>query len=90
MTLTVNTAKVRSDEVGNETKATMDDEELDVGIFNAADKLIYLQKHGFRAGETTLTVTVDELPKSAGIDPLHKLIDKAPDDNRLAVTEAAS
>ena len=90
VTLTVNTAKVRSDEVGNETKATMDDEELDVGIFNAADKLIYLQKHGFRAGDTTLTVTVDELPKSAGIDPLHKLIDKAPDDNRLAVTEAAS
>ncbi|WOD41501.1 hypothetical protein RRF56_11920 [Nodosilinea sp. E11] len=53
-------------------------------------QLLYLQKQGFRAGDTTLTLTVDERPTSAGIDPLHKLIDKLPDDNRFAVSEATS
>ncbi len=89
VTLTVNTAKVRSDNVGNETPTPMTQEEIDVGIYNAEGTLIYLKKHPFSDGESSLTITVDQSPIRAGIDPLHKLIDKAPDDNGVGVTEAA-
>ena len=88
VTLTVNTAKVRSDNVGNETPATMNQEEIDVGIYNAEGELIYLQKHPFSDGESSLIITVDQQPIRAGIDPLHKLIDKLPDDNIAGVAEA--
>lgn len=79
--LKLSAAKVRSDNNGNETPAEMNNEEIDVGIYNAAGKLIYLKKHPFKHGETELTITVDQPPQTAGIDPLHKLIDKVPDDN---------
>ncbi|MEB3313875.1 MAG: hypothetical protein VKL98_06985 [Cyanobacteriota bacterium] len=87
VTLRVNTAKVRSDDVGNETPATMTQEDIDVGLFDATGKLIYLKKHPFSDGETELTLTVDTPPQSAGIDPLHKMIDKVPDDNRVGVSD---
>ncbi|MBF2085277.1 hypothetical protein [Thermoleptolyngbya sp. C42_A2020_037] len=89
VTLTINTAKVRSDEAGNETPAPMNQEEIDVGVYNAEGKLIYLKKHPFSDGESQITVTVDQQPLRAGIDPLHKLIDKLPDDNWVAVHEAS-
>jgi aminopeptidase N len=59
--LTLNAGKVRADSTGNETPADMNDE-LDVGVFNAAGQLIYLQKHPFTSGETRLTITVAEPP----------------------------
>lgn len=86
VTLKVNMAKVRSDEVGNETPSAMNQEEIDVGIYDATGKLIYLKKHPFSAGKSSLTITVDQQPTQAGIDPLHKLIDKLPDDNLEAVS----
>jgi ABC-type transport system involved in multi-copper enzyme maturation permease subunit len=86
VTLTVNAAKLRSDNVGNETPTAMNQEEIDVGVYDAAGKLIYLKKHPFSDGQTQLTIAVDQPPASAGIDPLHKLIDKTPDDNRTATT----
>ncbi|QKD81484.1 hypothetical protein HPC62_04165 [Thermoleptolyngbya sichuanensis A183] len=89
VTLTINTAKVRSDEVGNETPASMNQEEIDVGVYNAEGKLIYLKKHPFSDGASSLTITVDQPPIRAGIDPLHKLIDKLPDDNWGAVSKAS-
>ncbi|GIK73619.1 MAG: hypothetical protein BroJett021_26070 [Chloroflexota bacterium] len=89
VSLTFLTEKVRSDAVGNETPVEMRDEEIDVGVYDAEGQLIYLMKHPFSGSQTTLTITVDTLPVAAGIDPLHKLIDKAPDDNRIAVTDAA-
>ncbi|MBD2428816.1 M1 family aminopeptidase [Phormidium sp. FACHB-1136] len=88
VTLTVNTAKVRSDEVGNETPAAMNQEDIDVGIYNTEGQIIYLQKHPFSDGESSLIITVDQQPIRAGIDPLHKLIDKLPDDNIAGVAEA--
>ncbi len=88
VTLTINTAKVRSDEVGNETPAAINQEEIDVGVYDLKGDLIYLQKHSFSDGESSLTITVDQQPIRAGIDPLHKLIDKVPDDNVVGVTEA--
>jgi hypothetical protein len=88
VTLTVNTAKVRSDNVGNETATPINQEEIDVGVYDAEGKLIYLEKHPFSDGASSLTITVDQQPIRAGIDPLHKLIDKLPDDNLVVLTEA--
>lgn len=34
-------------------------------------------------------LTIDQQPLRVGIDPLHKLIDKLPDDNRVAISEAS-
>ncbi|QQE67505.1 aminopeptidase N (plasmid) [Leptolyngbya sp. BL0902] len=45
MTLTINTAKVRSDNVGNETPAEITNEEIDIGLYGTDGKLIYLKKH---------------------------------------------
>ena len=45
----------------------------------------YLQKHALSEGKSTLTVVVDTLPKQAGIDPVRLLIDRAPQDNVVAV-----
>jgi ABC-2 type transport system permease protein len=86
VTLTVNTAKVRSDNVGNETATPINQEEIDVGVYDAEGKLIYLEKHPFSDGASSLTITVGQQPIRAGIDPLHKLIDKLPDDNVVVVT----
>ncbi len=83
--LTVNAAKLRSDGVGNETPTDINNEEIDIGIYSAAGKLIYLRKHPIRTGDTELTITVDQQPTRAGIDPLHKLIDKVPNDNLVNV-----
>lgn len=88
VTLKVNAAKVRSDNNGNETPAEMNNEEIDVGVYDAAGKLIYLQKHPFSNGQSELTITVDQRPQTAGIDPLNKLIDKVPDDNVMNAKES--
>jgi hypothetical protein len=89
VTLTLSTQKVRSDNVGNETSTDMKNEEIDIGIYDATGQLIYLKKHPFSIGTTKLTIMVNQRPARTGIDPLHKLIDKVPDDNRVAVTETA-
>lgn len=89
VTLAIATAKVRSDNVGNETPAAINQEEIDVGVYDADGKLIYLKKHPFSGGSTELTISVDQRPAEAGIDPLHKLIDKVPADNRVAIRVAA-
>ena len=88
VTLTLNTEKVRSDNNGNETPAEMNNEEIDVGIYDSTGKLIYLKKRPFNAGETQLVITVDQQPSTAGIDPLNKLIDKTPDANVINIQQA--
>ncbi|MEJ2004210.1 MAG: hypothetical protein P8X57_04430, partial [Cyclobacteriaceae bacterium] len=61
----------------------------DIGIFTFKDgkeQLIYLQKHKFTAEENTITITINEDPVRAGIDPINKLIDRNPDDNTKSVS----
>ncbi len=64
---------------------------IDVGVFgvdeDGNETVLYLKKHKFDAIETTLTITVDEEPTSAGIDPYNKLIDTVSDDNRRPLRE---
>ena len=69
--------------------AEINEEEIYVGVYHATGQLIYLKKHPFSNGENQITITVNQRPVSAGIDPLHKLIDKVPDDNRVILTEAS-
>ena len=40
------------------------------------------------AEESTFTMVVNRKPAKAGIDPLNKLIDRRPQDNTVAVTDA--
>jgi len=86
VTLTLYAEKVQSDEIGNEIPKEMNNEEIDVGIYDVTGKLIYLKKHPFKNGITELTVMVDQRPQTVGIDPLNKLIDKVPDDNRITLS----
>jgi ABC-2 type transport system permease protein len=82
--LSIETKKIRSDEKGNETAADMNDW-IDIGVYakgkGEEDTLIYLQKHQLKAGKTSLTLPLKQLPTKAGIDPLHILIDRDSDDN---------
>jgi hypothetical protein len=87
--LTVDARKLKADGSGHESEVPIADL-IDVGIFTGAEeheKPLYLRKHPIRTREQTLTVVVDEQPTRAAIDPYHKLIDRNPDDNWLAVVK---
>lgn len=82
--LTVNSIKYRADSLGNENAIPLSDW-IDVGVFTedkkGKDSLIYLKKHKITSEETKLSITVEQKPIKAGIDPINKLIDRNPDDN---------
>lgn len=40
-----------------------------------------------KSGENTFVVTVDGVPTKAGIDPLHKLIDRDTNDNIVTIDQ---
>jgi ABC-type transport system involved in multi-copper enzyme maturation permease subunit len=77
----VRAKKVRADSLGVETEVPLDDR-IEIGVFGPDKEVpLYLAKHRIRAGVQTVRVRVKELPERAGIDPLHKLIDRAIGDN---------
>lgn len=84
------TGKLRSDSLGNEQPTPMHDL-VDIGVFGAVDstyalgKPLYLAKHRISAGDTTVHVIVRSPPRSVGIDPYNKLIDRKPRDNVMNV-----
>lgn len=90
VTLTVSAEKLRADSLGMETPVAINDW-IDIGIYSRGedrkDKLIYLQKHKFTQKDNTITIIVNERPYKAGIDPLHKLIDRHSDDNTKRLVE---
>ena len=87
--LDISAIKYRADSLGNENKIAINDW-IDIGVYGqdeaGEDKLIYLQKHKINQEEMNFTIEVDELPIRAGIDPINKLIDRNPDDNRRRLT----
>jgi aminopeptidase N len=87
VTLKVMAKKDRVDAEGRQAEVPMDDL-VDIGVYGANDKALYLRKHRVRTGESTVVVEVAELPLRAGIDPVNKLIDRRPDDNVIAVSMA--
>ena len=72
---------------------------IDVGVFAKApqrpdpkidDKVgvpLYLQKHRITSGAQKISVVVGAAPYRAGIDPLHKLIDRITTDNTTGVRD---
>ncbi|HEX8038232.1 MAG TPA: M1 family aminopeptidase, partial [Chryseosolibacter sp.] len=90
LTLSVTCEKIRSDSLGNEVFATLNDW-IDVGVYSrddkGNDKLVYLQKRKIAAKDNAFVITLGERPAKAGIDPLHKLIDRHSGDNTVAATE---
>ena len=92
--LTVNAKKLQADSLGTEQETQLD-APLPIGVFAAdADvgaeeqKELYLQKHDLTSGEQTVTITVDEKPARAGIDPYVTLVDRNTDDNVTSVSRA--
>ena len=64
---------------------------VDIGIFTGekkTEKVLFLEKRRITQPGMEFEITVDQLPTRAGIDPYNKLIDRAPDDNVMAITKA--
>jgi ABC-2 type transport system permease protein len=82
--LKTSSEKMRADSAGMETPIDIDDW-IDVGVYgkdsNGKDSLLYLQKHRISKKENAFTISVPVKPTRAGIDPLHKLIDRHSSDN---------
>jgi ABC-type transport system involved in multi-copper enzyme maturation permease subunit len=82
--LTLEAKKFYADNRGQE-KPTPVNDWIDVGVQDASGKYLYLQKQKIDKEKTDVTVTVDQPPAKAGIDPVDKLVDRNPDDNVIAV-----
>lgn len=82
--LKVDCEKFYADSIGHEKKATLKDW-VDIGVYakdkKGEDSLIYLEKKFFNKASQNFTLTVPVKPSKAGIDPLHKLIDRDANDN---------
>ncbi|HQV00346.1 MAG TPA: M1 family aminopeptidase, partial [Bacteroidia bacterium] len=85
----IDALKAVADSVGNEQNIKLNDW-VDIGVYTQTksgnDSLIYLQKHLVANNTKQVTVTVNQLPSKAGIDPLHKLIDRQTSDNVKKIT----
>ena len=92
VTLKLSARKAYADKAGKERDAPMD-EAVDVGVFTvepakpgfAVKDVLALQRVKVRSGVQSVTVTVAQPPKFAGVDPYNKLIDRNSDDNLVAV-----
>jgi ABC-2 type transport system permease protein len=91
VTLNIKAKKFHADSVGNQKPIQLGDY-IDVGVFaknEAGGKLLgkplYFKKHKITKEQNTITVTVNQEPSKAGIDPYSKLIDREPDDNIKSV-----
>lgn len=82
--LYVSAEKLRADSTGMESPIAINDW-IDIGIYGrnkaGKDSLLYLQKHKITKKENSYTISVSHKPTKAGIDPLHKLIDRHSNDN---------
>lgn len=92
VTLALQAGKSYSDGSGLEVPADLSIP-VDVGVFgrrspDGVEDVLYFEKHLFAGDRTTLEITVDREPHTAGIDPYHTLIDRNPDDNRKQIDAA--
>ncbi len=83
--INVESRKLRADSLGLETEIALADY-IEIGVLGEDRKELYLAKHKLEKNQTSLKITVDELPVQAGIDPYNKLIDRNPKDNLKAVS----
>jgi ABC-2 type transport system permease protein len=86
--VTVTGRKLRAGPLGDETPVPMDDL-VEIGIFGEGEEPVWLRKFRYDGRQRTFRIVVDEWPREAGIDPLHKLIDRELDDNVVGITRKA-
>ena len=82
--LTVKSTKFRADESGAEESIPLHDW-VELGVLDADGNFLYREKHLLDAEVLTVTLSVDEEPARAGVDPTVMLVDRNPDDNTVAV-----
>ena len=82
--IAVQAKKLRAAELGAETEIPVDDF-IDVGVLDKDGKGGAIERKKIMTPDATFTLTVDEVPAKAGIDPRNKLIDRLPDDNVIKV-----
>ena len=58
---------------------------IDVGVYDEAGRLQYLEKHKIVSGTNVFRIQVDRKPSKAGVDPLNKTLNKLPDQNLAVV-----
>ncbi|RNC84244.1 MAG: hypothetical protein ED556_12370 [Winogradskyella sp.] len=85
--LDIESYKIKSDSLGNETRITMDDW-VDVGFFmdSEEEELYETQRLKFNKEKSSLTIELDSLPVKAAIDPRHILIDRVYKDNIKSIS----
>ena len=88
VTLTLGSSKFKADSLGK-SKAVPVNDWMDIGIFvqeevkgKMVDKELLFKKVKMDKPLKTFEFIVDKEPKSAGLDPYNKLIDRSPDNNR--------
>jgi ABC-2 type transport system permease protein len=89
VTLTVQARKIHSDGSGNESPMPLHDL-IDIGVFTGKkdeEKPLSLRKVWLTQPTQTFTITVDQPPTRAGIDPYNKLIDRNADDNLIDISK---
>lgn len=82
VTMELESSKIKSDSLGNETKTTINDW-IDIGFFmdNDEERLYQQKRVKFNKEKSTITMQLDSLPVKAAIDPRHILIDRVYKDN---------
>ncbi|HXD49192.1 MAG TPA: M1 family aminopeptidase, partial [Gemmatimonadaceae bacterium] len=87
VTLDVQARKVQADSTGAESPMPLADF-IDIGVFKgkAGEEVpLYMNRVKMTQDHQRFTITVDERPTRAGIDPYNKLIDRDADDNTTDV-----
>lgn len=87
VSLEIEASKYRLDTEGEEQQVAINDW-IDIGIYaENTDEVLYLKKHKITQQKTTIEIIVDQKPYKAGVDPLHKLMDRKVEDNSSIIDE---
>jgi ABC-2 type transport system permease protein len=89
VTLDVQARKAQADANGVESPMALADF-IEIGVFSGKkdeEKPVYMRREKITREHQTFSITVDQKPTRAGIDPYNKLIDRNGDDNMIDVTE---
>ena len=84
VSFTVNAAKLRAGEQGEEKDVALKDW-IDIGVDDKDGNSLLRERKLIEQKENRYTVIVSGRPAKAGIDPDNKLIDRKPDDNMINV-----
>lgn len=92
--LDVASAKFGADGRGREGEVPVDDW-VDVAVFGAGGagappegRVLGIERHHLAGPATTIELAVDEEPVRVGVDPIHKLVDRNPDNNLVRSSAA--